>query len=93
MGICHSCKENETKSQIKSGCGHLVFVCKDCREDAPTIQHSKCITCKGGKTPDQWMNMGRDTTTDDTQIIPDDEYRCDYDGDEEEYQSFNMDFE
>ena len=53
MGICHVCKNEETTSQIKAGCGHLVYICDECREETNQVRHSKCVVCKGGKTPDQ----------------------------------------
>lgn len=119
MGICHTCKDNDTQTQIKAGCGHLVFTCASCIEDANIIRHEKCIVCKGGKTPDQWMKMGQPDLARDTEAAIDEEimksnepdYYNDwdyemmwdreeemnrgrsYDGDEEEYHSFNMDFE
>lgn len=55
VGICHTCKDNETKSQIKAGCGCLVHICDDCRDEQAHVAHSKCVVCKGGKTPNQVM--------------------------------------
>lgn len=47
MNICVACKENETSAQVKAGCGHLVLLCNDCREDLPVIRHEDCNRCKG----------------------------------------------
>jgi hypothetical protein len=59
MGICHLCRENDTGDQIKAGCGHLIFICLDCRAEQDIAAHEKCITCRGGQTPDQMMQEER----------------------------------
>lgn len=51
MSICHICKETDTSTQIKGGCGCLVHICDQCRDEQAYIQHSSCIVCRGGKTP------------------------------------------
>jgi len=53
MGICHVCREADTTTQIKAGCGCLIYICDDCRDYQGKVAHEKCIVCKGGKTPDQ----------------------------------------
>lgn len=51
--ICVSCRDNETSAQVKAGCGHLVYLCADCRDDLPVIRHEGCCKCKGQLTPEE----------------------------------------
>lgn len=82
MGICHICKENDTGSQIKAGCGHLIFICNDCRGDQMHVQHSDCIVCKGGETPDMYaaLEIGGGVF----------EYMCNMDDDCMDYDPYDM---
>lgn len=52
------CREKETDTQRKSGCGCLIRVCDDCIGDK-SIRHNKCIKCKGEPTPDEEKEMDR----------------------------------
>lgn len=64
MGYCHICPKHDpapTTSQIKAGCGCLVFICNDCRDETNHVRHSKCVNCGGtigykhGETPDDLL--------------------------------------
>jgi len=57
--ICHSCKENNTHKQIKAGCGHLVYVCDDCRSDVNQIRHEKCLRCRDQQTPEEELQSDK----------------------------------
>jgi hypothetical protein len=50
--ICDVCREEDTNDQIKSGCGHLTYICDGCRDEQNAVAHDKCRTCKGQKTGD-----------------------------------------
>jgi len=53
-GTCSVCCENDTSTQIKACCKHLVFVCDDCSYMRRVIAHEKCTPCSKGKlTPEQ----------------------------------------
>ena len=42
LKLCHVCADNETNSQIKAGCGHLVRICDECRGEQRKVQHEGC---------------------------------------------------
>lgn len=50
--ICDVCRDAAASDRIKSGCGHLSYICDDCRDEQNAVAHDKCRTCKGQKTGD-----------------------------------------
>ena len=44
--LCYVCQDAETPSRVKAGCGCVVALCDDCRDEQNAVQHGICKQCK-----------------------------------------------